>query len=96
MQMVERPRQRRFSSVGAAFTAGHSAGIPKYLEIRLDQRLDRAGMLPARFAFDHQSDRQGGRQVRGPLTLRARDVPSTSNAGDTRIWRTNGFDCSFV
>jgi hypothetical protein len=56
------------------------------------QRIERAGMLPARFC-DFRKERSLG--FAEPDTSRAMR-PLTRMAGDTRIWRTNGFDCYFL
>jgi hypothetical protein len=65
--------------------------IPRF-RARINQRIERAGMLPARFR-DFAQERSSG--FADPDTSRA-IRPLTRMAGDTRIWRTNGFDCCFL
>ena len=57
-----------------------------------NQRIERAGMLPARSRDFLRGGRQG---LRNPDTSRP-IRPLTRMAGDTRFWRTNGFDCYFL
>jgi hypothetical protein len=57
-----------------------------------NHRIERAGMLPARFC-EFRKQRSLG--VADPWHFTP-DTPSTRMAGDTRIWRTNGFDYDFL
>jgi hypothetical protein len=59
----------------------------------MNQRIERAGMLPARFCDFFRKQRSSGFAEPWPFT---RETPFHPIAGFTRIWRTNGFDCYFL
>jgi hypothetical protein len=64
--------------------------FPSSIDFRTkNQRIERAGICRPAFAIIRN---QWWFEVCGNLQHFTRDTPFTRTAGNTRIWRTNGFD----